>query len=53
MGITADADSNRIRSESITDQILISEFLEKWDGKLPSVVGGDSQILDISSLIGQ
>lgn len=49
----ADADSNRIRSESITDKILISEFLEKWDGKLPSVVGGDSQILDISSLIGQ
>lgn len=49
----ADADSNRIRSESITDQILISEFLEKWDGKMPAVVGGDNQILDISSLIEQ
>ena len=49
----ADAKANRIRSESITDQILMSEFLEKWDGKMPYVVGSESQILDISSLIGQ
>lgn len=49
----ADAKANRIRSESITDQILMSEFLEKWDGKMPYVVGNESQILDISSLISQ
>lgn len=49
----ADAEANRIRSESITNQILLSEYLEKWDGKMPAVVGSDSQILDISSIINQ
>lgn len=49
----ADAEANRIRSESITDKILISEYLEKWDGKMPSVVGDGEQIIDISSLLGK
>lgn len=49
----ADAEANRIRSESITDQILLSEYLEKWDGKMPTVIGSGEQIIDISSIIKQ
>lgn len=49
----ADADANLIRSESITDKILMSEYLEKWDGKLPAVVGDSGQLLDITSMIGK
>lgn len=43
----AEADANRIRSESITANILTSEFLNKWDGKLPSVVSDGSQLFQI------
>ena len=49
----AEADANRIRSESITSEILISNAISKWDGKLPAVMGGDGNMLDISSVIGK
>ena len=29
------AETNRVRSEGITDQILKEQFIEKWDGKTP------------------
>lgn len=38
----AEAEANRIIEESITDKILEKEYLEKWDGKLPSVVTGEN-----------
>ena len=47
----ADADANHIRAASITKDILQSEFLDKWDGKLPVVMGDSGQILDISSIL--
>lgn len=49
----AEADANRIRSESITDKILMSEYLEKWDGKMPTVLGDGGQLMDITSLMGK
>ncbi len=49
----AEADANRIRSESITNEILISNAIAKWNGKLPAVMGGDGNMLDVSSLIEQ
>lgn len=49
----AEADANRIRSESITSETLISNAISKWDGKLPAVMGGDGNMLDISSVIGK
>lgn len=49
----AEADANRIRSESITNEILISNAISKWDGKLPAVIGSDGNIFDISSAIGK
>lgn len=48
----AEADANRIRSESITSEILISNAIAKWDGKLPAVMGDGENILDVSSMIG-
>ena len=47
----AEADANRIRSESITDEILTSDFISKWNGQTPVVMGSDGNILDISSLM--
>ncbi len=46
-------EANDYLSETLTEQILTKLFLEKWDGKLPTVTGGDSNILDITSLIGE
>lgn len=47
----AEADANRIRSESITDEILTSDFISKWNGQTPVVMGSDGNILDVSSLM--
>lgn len=48
-----EAEANRIKAESIDDKILQQEFIKKWNGELPSVMGSDGNILDISSLMGQ
>lgn len=47
----AEAEANKTKSESITDEILMNEFLRRWNGELPVVMGSDGNILDISSLM--
>lgn len=47
----AEAEANKTKSESITDEILMNEFLSRWNGELPVVMGSDGNILDISSLM--
>lgn len=46
----AQADANRLLSESITESTLKSKFYDKWDGKLPTVLGNSELIADIGSL---
>lgn len=46
----ADAQANKIKNSTITDNILTQEFIEKWNGELPKVVG-EGNIFDISGLI--
>lgn len=43
----AEAEANELLTKSLTDQVLESKFYEKWDGKLPQVMGDGSAILDI------
>ena len=43
----AEAKANELLTKSLTDQVLESKFYEKWDGKLPQVMGEGSAILDI------
>lgn len=43
----AEAEANKLLTQSLTDQVLESKFYEKWDGKLPQVMGEGSAILDI------
>ncbi len=49
----AEAEAYRLKSEQITPEILISNYIEKWDGKLPTVVSGDggTMMLDLSKLL--
>jgi regulator of protease activity HflC (stomatin/prohibitin superfamily) len=43
----AEAEANKLLTQSLTDKVLESKFYEKWDGKLPQVMGEGSAILDI------
>lgn len=46
----AEAEANEIKNKTITDEILIQEFIDKWDGELPTVVG-DGNIFDVTGLL--
>lgn len=49
----AEAEAYRLKSEQLTPEILISNYIEKWDGKLPTVAAGDggTMMIDISELL--
>ncbi|MBQ8781495.1 MAG: prohibitin family protein [Oscillospiraceae bacterium] len=49
----AEAEAYRLKSEQITPEIILMSYIEKWDGKLPTVASGDSgsMMLDISSML--
>lgn len=46
----AEAEANKLIEKSLTDGVLKQQYIEKWDGKLPTVQSGDSMILDISDM---
>lgn len=46
----AEADANELLRKSLSDTILKQEYIEKWDGKLPTVQSGESMILDIGTV---
>lgn len=48
----AEAEANKTKSESITDEILMNEFLSRWNGVMPYVIGSDGLMLDVSSFMG-
>lgn len=37
----AEASANELLQKSLTDNILRQEYIDKWDGRLPSVLSGD------------
>lgn len=45
----AEANANKLLQESLTDPILKSKFYEKWDGKLPQVMGEKATIANIAA----
>ena len=47
----AEAEANRVKNESLTDKIIMNEFLRRWNGELPTVMGSGENIIDISSLL--
>lgn len=48
----AEAKANEIIANSLTDDVLYQQWLEKWDGKLPQVAGSDANVI-LDSLNGQ
>ena len=41
----AQAEANKLLAESITDKILAQMYYERWDGKLPTVYGDDTNTI--------
>ncbi len=41
----AQAKANRLLAQSLTDEILAQMYYEKWDGKLPTVYGDDTNTI--------
>jgi regulator of protease activity HflC (stomatin/prohibitin superfamily) len=37
----AEAKANKLLERSLTDKVLQEKYIEKWDGKMPTVVAGD------------
>lgn len=53
MKIKADAEAyyNRTIAASLTQYIVMEDYIEKWDGKLPTVQGGQGMIFDMSKFV--
>ena len=41
----AEAEANRIVSNSLTEQLIEQQKIEKWNGELPTVMGSDTTVL--------
>jgi regulator of protease activity HflC (stomatin/prohibitin superfamily) len=47
-----DAEADRLLRENLTPELLQRQTIEKWNGNLPFIVGGDTpQLLDVNQLI--
>lgn len=45
------AEAQRLQQETLTPLLIQKQFIEKWNGKLPAVVGSGENILDVNSLL--
>ena len=48
----AEAEANKLRTQALTPMILKQQWIEKWNGDIPTVVtgGNGSVFLDISKM---
>lgn len=46
----AEKEANEMLNQTLTEEVLMQQFIEKWDGELPKVNGNES-ILDITGLL--
>ena len=53
MKVKADAEAyyNRTISASLTQMVVMEDFIERWNGELPKIMGSNGNILDVKSLI--
>jgi len=49
--VKAESEAYQLKNQQLTEKVIMMEFVEKWDGKLPTVTSGGSALFDISSFI--
>ncbi len=47
----AAAESQKLQQQTLNDLLLKKQFIEKWDGKMPQVMGSGSNIIDLNTLV--
>ncbi|KAG4088467.1 hypothetical protein H8356DRAFT_57516 [Neocallimastix lanati (nom. inval.)] len=47
----AESEAYQLKNQQLSDKIIMMEFVQKWDGKLPTVTSGGSALFDISSFV--
>ena len=54
MKIKADAEAyyNKTIAASLSPMIIQEDMIEKWDGKMPQIVGSNGMMLDVSKVMG-
>lgn len=48
-----EAKANAVKTKALTDEVLFEMWINKWDGKMPTVSGTDNSMIDISGLLGK
>lgn len=46
-----EAKANAIKTKALTDKVLLEQWIEKWNGILPTVSGSDNIMIDINELL--
>ena len=46
----AEAEALRLKSQEVTKDLILLEYIQKWDGKLPTYSGGDNAIIQLPDL---
>jgi len=49
----AESEAYQLKNEQLSDKVIMMEFVEKWDGKLPTVTSGGNAMFDLSSIINR
>ncbi len=47
----AEAEAYKLKNAQLTEEIIMMEFVEKWDGKMPSVMSSANAMFDVSSYV--
>lgn len=47
----AEAEAYRLKNAELSEEVIMMEFVEKWDGKMPSVMSDAQSMFDIGSYI--
>jgi len=49
----AESEAYQLKNQQLTDKVIMMQYVEKWDGKLPVVTSGGSSLFDINSIINR
>lgn len=47
----AEAEAYRLKNEQITENVILMEFINKWNGEMPQVVSDMATMFDISNML--
>ena len=47
----AEAEAYKLKNAQLSEEVIMMEFVEKWDGKMPSVISDAQSMFDVGSYI--